>query len=403
MKETWLWFKAQCLRLFPERQLFLRSNNQVRYLTIPTEVQIVATVGAFIALIWLLIATLQVYLQSNSIQEREAVIASINDDYRSLSSDFSALEKEIARRTQLIEERQSVLDSVLQDISPNPDSLSKQLDSPTEGTADSETPERSASSRDQRTHLVARLEHIVAQQNAQALAITDLFKTRQDHIEKAMAPTSIDLGQMMTVNASALGGPYLPEVTVPSVFTPKDYQPLDEMISAHASYASARDMLGNIPVAAPAKDYYISSSFGRRIDPIKKTPSRHPGLDIAAWKGSPVLSTASGMVVFAGWNGPYGNMVDIDHGNGYKTRYGHMSKLRVKKGDVIDLGHHIGDVGDTGRTTGIHIHYEIWFNGRLVNPILFLKAKDNVRKIQDRFAVRETEGFGTNSGAEDEE
>ena len=111
----------------------------------------------------------------------------------------------------------------------------------------------------------------------------------------------------------------------------------------------------------------ITSGFGRRWGRM------HRGLDIAASHGTAIKAADGGTVSFAGWNGSYGNMIEIDHGNGYKTRYAHCSKLLVSKGTKVAKGDHIANVGNTGRSTGAHLHLEVIKNGVHQNPSNFVK------------------------------
>src|SRR5258705_9751787 len=118
----------------------------------------------------------------------------------------------------------------------------------------------------------------------------------------------------------------------------------------------------------------FTSGFGVRSDPFLGRPAMHSGLDFRSETGDPVRATANGVVESAGWNGGYGNMVEIDHGNGFSTRYGHMSKIEVKVGQQIKIGQIIGRVGSTGRSTGPHLHYETRIDGDAVDPQKFLRA-----------------------------
>lgn len=118
---------------------------------------------------------------------------------------------------------------------------------------------------------------------------------------------------------------------------------------------------------------YLTSHFGRRLSPINGFEESHRGMDIAGPAGSPVRATADGVVKLAGWAGGYGKVVVIDHGIGYSTRYGHNRQLLVKTGDRVRRGQTIALVGETGKATGPHCHYEVWYNGRAVNPKKFLK------------------------------
>jgi murein DD-endopeptidase MepM/ murein hydrolase activator NlpD len=117
---------------------------------------------------------------------------------------------------------------------------------------------------------------------------------------------------------------------------------------------------------------WLSSTYGTRKDPFTKNSDFHPGLDISADFGQPVLATGAATVATAGPNGAYGNMVTLDHGFGIMTKYGHMSRIGVMGGQRVKRGDVIGYVGSTGRSTGSHLHYEIWMNGRLTNPMTLL-------------------------------
>ena len=117
---------------------------------------------------------------------------------------------------------------------------------------------------------------------------------------------------------------------------------------------------------------WLSSGMGPRRDPMTGRPDYHPGLDIAGDKGQPVYATAAGRVVHVGYQGAYGNLIVIDHGFGLETKYGHLSRYAVKKGEQVKRGDIIGAVGSTGRATGAHLHYEVHANGRLLNPLQLL-------------------------------
>lgn len=126
------------------------------------------------------------------------------------------------------------------------------------------------------------------------------------------------------------------------------------------------------PGRMPIANSYITSGFGGRADPFGGGGQYHKGIDFKASVGDPVLSVADGVVSFAGVKGGYGNVVDVDHGNGYVTRYAHNSRLTVKTGDLVRVGQEVARAGSSGRSTGAHVHFEVWENGRVVNPRKFL-------------------------------
>jgi len=125
------------------------------------------------------------------------------------------------------------------------------------------------------------------------------------------------------------------------------------------------------PSIWPARGW-MNGGYGNRRDPFNGTPDYHPGLDISADQGDPVVSTANGTVASAQRSGAYGNMIVIDHGFGISTRYAHLNGFRVKPGDAVRRGDVVGYAGSTGRSTGSHLHYEVLVYGRHLNPLQFL-------------------------------
>jgi murein DD-endopeptidase MepM/ murein hydrolase activator NlpD len=141
-----------------------------------------------------------------------------------------------------------------------------------------------------------------------------------------------------------------------------------------------------IPSDKPVKtDVEFTSGFGVRSDPFRAGAAMHPGIDLAGAYGTPIYATADGTVLRSGWNsGGYGNLIEIDHGRGITTRFGHLSAILVRPGDHITRGELIGRMGSTGRSTGTHLHYEVRIDGRAVNPIPFMKSTDYVLAMQRR-------------------
>jgi murein DD-endopeptidase MepM/ murein hydrolase activator NlpD len=142
---------------------------------------------------------------------------------------------------------------------------------------------------------------------------------------------------------------------------------LEELLSDRELDASL------MPSGTPVRSGYVSSRYGYRSDPITGAPDFHPGIDFDGDYGTDILAVGSGVVSFAGVKPGYGNTVEIDHGNGYVTRYAHNSKNLVTVGDPVRDGDVIGKVGSTGRSTGTHVHFEVWRDGRVINPSEFVR------------------------------
>lgn len=132
----------------------------------------------------------------------------------------------------------------------------------------------------------------------------------------------------------------------------------------------------SIPLERPVDSFRYTSSFGIRVDPFRGKSSFHPGIDLAAPVGTPVHATAEARVVRAAFAPGYGNLVVLDHGGGIETRYGHLSGIAVKVGQLVHRGQVIGRVGSTGRSTGSHLHYEIRLSSQAINPLPFMALGD---------------------------
>lgn len=187
--------------------------------------------------------------------------------------------------------------------------------------------------------------------------------TIAEALENAGLPVDAEYGKQ------GVGGPLI-AVDSATMFDTK-VKELDEALDhLDAMKKGAR----RFPIANPAPGQAVSSGFGVRRDPLIGMPAMHSGLDFRAPSGSPARATAPGTVVKAGWNGGYGRMVEIDHGNGFSTRYAHLSKVRVKVGQAMAIGDIVGDVGSSGRSTGPHLHYEIRRDGDALDPVQFLRT-----------------------------
>ncbi len=154
----------------------------------------------------------------------------------------------------------------------------------------------------------------------------------------------------------------------------------------HNAASDLSDMRGlqqseeRVPFGRPSTTTHETSGFGVRIDPINHSVKFHEGQDFAGPYLSPVYATAPGIVSYVGVRTGYGNVVEIDHGNGFKTRYAHLASYIVHAGQHVALDQRIASLGNTGRSTGPHLHYEVWINGRPQNPARFLKAGDYVQQ-----------------------
>ena len=201
-------------------------------------------------------------------------------------------------------------------------------------------------------------------------------------IEKA----KLEKGEFDFANSPAQGGPELkngergetmsmPDFMVSLKELSKKMEHSSLQLSVLESMIMNRELHDEVyPAGRPIKRGWISSYFGYRTDPFNGRRARHDGIDLAGKQGSEVISVASGVITWAGKRYGYVNLVEINHGNGYVTRYGHNEIVEVKVGDAVKKGDTIARMGSTGRSTGPHVHFEVHKNGRVVDPMRYVRA-----------------------------
>lgn len=191
-------------------------------------------------------------------------------------------------------------------------------------------------------------------------AVSEL-EERSNMIERVMCNIGIDVKDTPKTDSSNAGGPFL---------EPR------ENIGKELLFRSDKflNTINIVPLGRPVPGQ-ISSRFGHRTDPVNGKNGFHSGVDMRGRTGDKISATADGVVTKAFWNGGYGNYIEIDHGNGYTTKFAHMQKFLVKRGDKITRGQTIGTVGNTGRSTGSHLHYEICLHNKPINPAKFMYRK----------------------------
>jgi murein DD-endopeptidase MepM/ murein hydrolase activator NlpD len=209
----------------------------------------------------------------------------------------------------------------------------------------------------------------------QIAALTNLEEQVDSKARRMLGVLSdlgVDVGK--TQPKSATGGPFVP-LKAPQSGASAFERQLYRINVARAQIDRYSHTLVAVPVRKPViGEVDMSSPFGMRMDPFLKGPAVHTGIDLRGDKGDPVRVTANGTVTIASWQGGYGNMVEVNHGNGFSTRYGHMSEIDVKVGQAVRIGQTLGKIGSTGRSTGPHLHYETRIDGEAVDPQKFLRA-----------------------------
>jgi len=235
-------------------------------------------------------------------------------------------------------------------------------------------------------------------ENASFRSATDELTTQITSLEAAIrdigARSALDPNVARTmdklpalVKATAMGGSTEPDRTAARTLsflgTPEDtfgllrtlLESLESRLSTVSRTVDRRNALAAATPSIWPANGWLTSTMGRRSDPITGGADFHAGLDIAGERGQPVFATAAGTVTHVGYQGGYGNLIVLDHGFGLQTRYGHLLNYTVKQGAKVNRGDVIGHVGNTGRSTGYHLHYEVLANGKLLNPLQLLSQQ----------------------------
>ncbi len=445
--------KAVFLRVFPERQIYLRSDGRVSFVVLSSRAQAIGVALTFGALTWVAYASVMTAFKDeivSAMRDRqktiqnayEAQIAALRLDYDDLNVKLAMAESRFAETVADIERRSAALKSAMaeregataaldeieqraetvrrfegrvredsegddaaggpeQPIEGEPEQAKPATETeaaPAAAEPASEKRADAAISPDPSSDFLAsgrnvavgrslaqldtRLSTVVDSQARVAREIAEDAGRKEAAMRAVLAAAGVDADRLARPETEGTGGPFIALEDAASVAGAAS----PEIAEAHAALdrldALQTAMLA-IPLAVPAPEAWrINSGFGARRDPFSGRWAFHNGLDFKGDAGQPIVATAPGKVVKAGWGGGYGNMVEVEHGLGLKTRYAHLKSISVAEGDEVKYGEEVGKLGNTGRSTGAHLHYEVWLDGQARDPMLYLKAGIHVLEIR---------------------
>ncbi|HEY0164459.1 MAG TPA: peptidoglycan DD-metalloendopeptidase family protein [Sphingomicrobium sp.] len=365
---------ARIRRWFPEREFIMRTEGHVRFVRISSRLQM--TAAGFVAALLLAWVLTMAGVAFGSFLEQRHSVAMLNREAQVTSAE-----------TRIAAYREGV-DEVAEDLARRQTFIEKMVkthvgDLPTEARAgESVSDSKLEASRTVRkvsqvTPEAVPLARVEARQLAFAERLTRFADRKSAAAEAAMRKLGLNPARMLAMleDRSAVGGPLI--ALLPSGERSFDSRFRRLGLSLARMDALQRGLEG-IPQVVPAAGRHISSGFGYRSDPFSGAPALHAGLDFKAPTGAPIFAAARGKVAFVGRRAGYGNCVEIDHGNGLRTRYAHMSAFRTLAGKLVRAGQVIGAIGSTGRSTGPHLHFEVRLHGQPVNPRPFLEVAPNV-------------------------
>lgn len=395
-------------RMFPERQIYHRSGGTVRYVSLSPGKQALLALSAVGLAGWCVYATTNTVLegsqatQSNAEIERERAKYDrwLNESRAQAAAARAQLAErsaEFDRTTRDFESRHEVLRSLLEYAGGASLQLAAARPIERDGARvimaagiDEADPRqsRAVATEPYQVQTVgyrARPERLAADQELTLAELEDQVVERTEQVRGVLRLTGVSMASLTGPEGEGQGGPLVPQDFITylreSGLNPAFSQRVTQVAARISESRRLSAIAGATPLAAPvAVDYRETSGYGQRMDPFTGRPAFHAGLDLAAFERAPVVATSPGVVVFAGTRAGYGYTVEIDHGHGFKTRYAHLRDIQVQRGDRVAIGQRIGSMGSTGRSTATHLHYEVWFRGRAVDPVNFLRAGRHVHE-----------------------
>lgn len=381
-------------RAFPDHIFAWHRPAGVTTIKLGTRTQIMAIGSAALIVGWLGVAANSLVAgQSGAVAAKSAELARMQAKLTAMTSTTSALKGEVADRAAAIERRQAFLAALL---TPKHDLVKLAALLPRAG--DVATAGEMMSVADVGAGLLEPFRKLESDQLAFVDKATSAADARLRDTQSLVRRLGLDPERLMAAsafdNGGGVGGPYLP------VREPADAEPkFKSLFLSWKKVQALETALAVVPSYMPVKAFSYSSGFGVRFDPFTGMSAMHAGVDMAGRQGDPIYAAASGTVSLAGWSGAYGNCVEVGHGKGLSTRYGHLSAILVHPGEAVRQGDVIARMGSTGRSTGTHLHFEVRIDGRAVNPRPYLDASEYVLAAQHRSTDAIGPGFAAGTDA----
>lgn len=382
---------------FSDKEIIFRSQNRAKVLTISSKAQIIfCSILLFIG-VWSFYSY-HIYNKSGviiSVKDRE--LESTRDAYVDLMGDFMSLQKNITNMLSSIGSKgpKQDIEKYKRQATAVEDKI-KQISSEREWASSEKLEEKISLSEAilQRDIATSERDELKKQMNSMEDVIDELKEAEMEVLEKVSKISSREVGKIkgafseinVPIKKSGLyfnplanrrngkGGLFVPAPKT-QIRDKAINNKISQIFNDVNDLEYYKEVAQYVPIGKPVWSYWVTSEYGGRNDPFNKKRARHKGVDLASRTGNKIKTMAKGKVTKAEFSRGYGNLVVVDHGNGFITKYGHMHKIYVKKGQYVDVSETLGEVGTTGRSTGPHLHYEVLFQGKNVDPIPFVKAK----------------------------
>jgi murein DD-endopeptidase MepM/ murein hydrolase activator NlpD len=367
-------------RLFVDRQIYVYTDGKVQTLVLKARTQAQIAVSA-LALVMVLFAGGSYAVGSTMAQLNSRQTAATPAVATAPAAHAPSAAAQAGRAVQdlvhTVERRDAALNLLLKKLDP----AAAKTSSSTPLSAEPSPAKRLDAARREQEQLVGRASTLIRGRLAR---IEQVFKVAHLNPAAFEAPASKS-ARGSKASTAGEGGPFI-DARDPHALA--HFLDVDEPFAADISHValdasalhSLSQALSRVPIGVPVAHLDKTSSFGFRTDPFTGRLAFHPGQDFRGAYRTPIHVTASGVVAFTGQRTGYGNTIEVDHGHGLRTRYAHLSAILVRPGQTVTVGQQIGAMGSTGRSTGVHLHYEVWQDGRLQDPARFLRAGQGVQQ-----------------------
>lgn len=391
-KSLWGRFRATLIgRLFCTRRIIIISDHKTQHVPFSAPLQALLALSVVGFIVWASYSTGSYMAAQQVLKEKDKKIAFTQLENERVGAEFALLKRDLAKLAE--EGKHGKLGDYAQMVA-------EQYADEQQTVATNGGLEVNSAVRDEYNAVFERIDYLEtrmkALQETHEQMMADIRETtggKIKEIEEVIAQTGVNRQELLQkAEADAKrkaerrekygrieggkGGPYEPARS--SLLKDKD----TELYFNLKRLMTLRDIAESMPLATPVKtEYRQTSGFGTRVDPFHGRLAFHSGMDMAAPYGAEIHAATDGRVTFTGWKGAYGYTVDLEHGFGFSSRYGHLSKILVKDGQQVKKGQVIAIQGSTGRSTGMHLHYEVRYNDKPINPKNFLKAGQNVQAL----------------------
>jgi murein DD-endopeptidase MepM/ murein hydrolase activator NlpD len=361
---------------FRSRDLFFHDGSNMRRVHVSAKLQVAGATAGVTTLTLALLSIAQLAVSAPAVAgamsaavSRDAAVARMNAKVASMEAEMATIRAAAADHAKRLEARQAMLDAVVTGKGVMPASMP--------ATSTPASPMLGA--------VLAPLASAEGHQNMLAGRLATVTEARYQATATALGRLGLTASRFHQVSG-AMGGPYEPMPSASSAPTVKG-QPDPAFRALFQSWKRLEQLqqgIVAIPSQRPVDAVTFTSGFGVRSDPFRGGAAMHAGVDIPGPMGTPIYATADGVVARGEWANGYGNLVELDHGKGIQTRYGHLSAILVQPGMRVTRGQLIARMGSTGRSTGSHLHYEVRLDGHAVNPMPFLQSASYLVAMQTR-------------------